>query len=112
MLVLGSLRPRGDEVGELEPTRGRPALDDETVWPSNFFPHHLAALEILSNVVEVKVDGWHVAPRCPLLVRSIEGDLGFRAVQRLTFYQGAKRLIHVLDHRDQPASKLRLEQAA
>ena len=63
MLVLGALGPGGDEVGELELAQRRPAAHDEALPVPLLLELLPAACEVLSDLVQVDVQGWGVAPR-------------------------------------------------
>src|SRR3989442_2360347 len=79
VFVFRPLRPRRDEVGELEAARRRPALGDQSGIAgiaADVLPHHFTLVEVFADVVEVKVDGGRVAPRRPFFVRCVEGDVG------------------------------------
>src|SRR5438094_6662716 len=99
MLVFGSLRPGGDEVGELESPGRRSALADHAGFAADVLPHHLPLLEILADVVEIQVNRRRVATRGPFFCGRVKRDISFRSVQGIPLYKGAQGLIHVLDHR-------------
>src|SRR2546422_4345068 len=99
MFVFGSLRPGGDEVGEFESPGRWPALADHAGLAADVLPHDFPLLEILADVIEVEVNRRRVAARGPFLGWRIKGDVGFRSVQGIPFYEGAQGFIHVLDHR-------------
>src|SRR6266849_2484815 len=102
VFVFRPLCPRGDEIREFESAWRGPALGDQSGIAgiaADVLPHHLALLEVLADVVEIKIHSRGVAPRGPFLVRRVERDVGFRSVEGIPFYEGAQGLIHILDHR-------------
>ena len=58
MLVLGPLRPAGDEVRQSEPSRRLSMLRDQPVRAANGLPADLASLEVLADVVQVQARRW------------------------------------------------------
>jgi len=99
VLVFRPLRPRRDEIRQLESPCRRPALRDESGVVADGFPHDFPLLEILADVIEIEIDRGRVATRGPFFRWRVERDIGFRSVQGIPFYEGAQGLIHVLDHR-------------
>ena len=109
VLVLGTLRPRGDQVRQLEVPRRQVPADDAAV--AVVLVHHAAraAAHVLADVVEVDVDGGRVAPAGPLLGGGVEDDLDVAVRERLGPDQRPQRLVDLLDHlpRSHPRSSER-----
>ena len=58
----------------------------------------LATAQVLPDVVQVDVDGRHVAPAGPVLGRRVEDHLDLGAVGRLPLDERAQRDVDLVDH--------------
>ena len=97
MLVLGSLCPRRDEIGQLEVARRQmPGPDPVSVVFVE--PSPLAAAQIFPDVVQVDVDGGGVASAGPFLGGCVEGHLDLRRVNGFAFDQCPQRVIDLRYH--------------
>jgi hypothetical protein len=98
VLILGALGPGGHEVGELEEARrevprGNALLCVVLVEKSSF-----PTTQILSDVVEVDIDGGRVSPPGPFLRRGVEHDLDVSRPGCLSLDERKQRRVHLMDH--------------
>ncbi len=98
VLVLRALRPRGDEVGELEVPRRQDAGDDPAGVVVLVDPAAFPASQVLSDVVEVDVDRRAVPPARPVLRRCVEHDVDVGRHEPVAADQAAQCLVHLVDH--------------
>ena len=75
VLVLGSLRPRGHQVRELEVARLRTAPGDSTFVVPELDEPGDVTFHVAADVVQVEVEGRRVALRRPVLGRRVEHEL-------------------------------------
>ena len=77
MLVFRPLRPGSDEIGELESPRRRTALCNESGIAADRFPHDFPLFQVLTDVVEIEIDGRRIATRGPFFGWRVERNVGF-----------------------------------
>ena len=104
VLVLGPLRPGGDQVRQPEPPRRRPALHHAAGLIADVAPDDLPPVEVLADVVQVEVDRGRVPARDPFLGRRVEQHLDARPVEGVAPDERFERLVDVLDHRPKTGS--------
>ncbi len=98
MLVLWSLGPRCHQVGQLEVPRRQVASDNAGLVFVVFIQNAaLAASQVLTDVVEVDIDGGHRAPPGPFARRRVEDHVNI-ANARFTLDEGAQGGVHLIDH--------------
>ncbi len=104
VLVLGPLRPGGDQVREAEAPRRRPALHHPAGLIADVAPDDLPPVELLADVVQVEVDRGRVPARNPFLGRRIEQHLDARPVEGVAPNERFERRVDVLNHRPKTGS--------
>jgi hypothetical protein len=90
MLVLGSLRPRGDEIRDPEEPWRLSALDHDAIVVADLLEHHLASCVIFADVVQEDVDRRVAELARPFLGRSVELEIDPRSVHHVTLEQIAQ----------------------
>lgn len=58
MLVFGALRPRRDQIGQLETARRWPPRGHPAVVAADLLVLYLPPVEVLPDVVQVEVERW------------------------------------------------------
>ena len=98
VLVLGSLRPRRDEVREVVPTGGKGAPGHEAVAVAAVLHERLSPIKVLADVIQEDVETGAVASGCPISSRRVKHDVDVICYARVASEEGANRVVHVLEH--------------